>query len=356
MNEGDICMKTMFDYLDYYKELSFEDYPFNDMDNLVFSTLIYLPLKKINSKKDMTIDEVANFVLSKSEIKNTSKSIKWSAIKVLECILNSKRYGDVMFCNYVSILDDKTQFGAVTFRFGKNNCYIAFKGTDNSLTGWKEDLELSYIYPVMAQSLAVSYLKDTLRFSDKVVYVGGHSKGGNLAMASVMESDKKVFDRIKTVYNNDGPGFKKKQFESSKYRKMSSKLKMFIPEESLVGILLYNFDNYLVVKSNEVSIMQHYPTSWGCFGQFFEKGKLSKNSIKMKNEILNFLDNTSDKNKKCMVDTFFDVLKKSGIKYFYEVKNLKFSDFSLLVKEAKGVDEESKKILLEMVKKLIFKD
>ena len=345
---------TVFDYLEYYNDLTFDDCPFNDVDNIVFSTLIYLPFKHIDFKKDMSINELSKYILAKSEIQNTSMSIKWLAIKMLDSIKNSNRYSKVIFSNYVSILDHETQFGAVTIRFNSDDCYIVFKGTDNSLTGWKEDLELSYKYPVIAQTLAAKYLKNTIKFNDKNVYVGGHSKGGNLAMASVMEADRKTYQKIKMVYNNDGPGFKKEQFDSLKYKRMAKKLKTIVPEDSLIGILLFGCDHYFVVKSNEMNIMQHHLTNWNCFGQFLVPGKLSKNSIKKKNQFNKFLLSTSDEDKKIMIDTLFDVLEKSGIKYFYEIKKIKFNEISAMIKEIKGIDEESKRIFIDVLKNLVF--
>ena len=345
-------MNTVFDYLIYYNDLSFDECEFNDMDNIVFSCLTYLPLNEIIGSEDNGINKLSTLVLNRGE-KNDDTPICKLAIKLLEIISKGKRYKDVIFSNYVYILDDITQFSALTIRFKKGNCYVAFKGTDNSLTGWRENLELSYKYPVKAQALAAEYLKNTVKFTDKIVYVGGHSKGGNLAMASVMECNKTIYNKIKFVYNNDGPGFLKKEFDSSKYKLMASKLKMFMPEESVVGILLMNPENCNIVKSNERGPKQHYPTSWNCFGQFLIPGKLSKGSLMIKEQLSDFVNNTDDKSKMVMFDTLFEVLKQSNIKYFYQIKDLKFPQISSMIKEARSIDEESKQMLIDMIKSLI---
>lgn len=344
-------MKTVFDYLNYYNDVSFDEYSFNDMDNVIFSTLAYLPLN-VSNKESFGVLEALEVI--KDEKK--SRSIKFVAIQLLEIISKGKRYKDMVFSNFVSVVDDKTQFGAITIRFGKIYCYVAFKGTDNSLIGWKENLELSYKYPVEAQVLASHYLKNTIRFSDKVIYVGGHSKGGNLAMASVMEIDKGIYNRIKYVYNNDGPGFRKEEFDSLGYKRMASKLKFFIPEESMVGILLFSDENPYIVKSNERGVMQHYPTNWNCFGGFLVKGKLSKYSAKMKEQFKAFLEKTDDKNKELMVNTLFDILEENGIKYFNQIKNMNLTQISSMIKDAQGIDNESKEILTEVLKSLLFND
>lgn len=345
-------MKTVFDYLNFYNDLNFNECDFNDMDNIVFSCLTYLPLNELIGSEDVVIDNLSKLVSNRGEKKEDTPICKLS-IKLFEIITKGERYKDVVFSNYVYILDETTQFCALTIRFKKGNCYVAFKGTDNSLTGWRENFELSYSYPVKAQALAADYLNNTVRFTDKIVYVGGHSKGGNLAMASVMECNKSIYNKIKFVYNNDGPGFLKKEFESSKYKLMANKLKMFMPEESVVGILLLNPKDCNVVKSSEHGPKQHYPTSWNCFGQFLVPGKLSRGSLKIKEQLSNFVNNTDDNAKKNMVDTMFEVLKQSNIKYFYQIKDLKFPQISLMIKEARNIDEESKQLLIDTIKSLI---
>lgn len=345
-------MKTVFDYLKYYNNISFDVCEFNDMDNIVFSCLTYLPLNEIIGSEDIVINKLS-ILVSNRGVKNEDTPICKLAIKLFEIVTEGQRYKDVVFSNYVYILDDTTQFSALTIRFKKGNCYVAFKGTDNSLTGWRENLELSYKYPVKAQTLAADYLKNTIKFTDKIVYVGGHSKGGNLAMASVMECTKPIYNKIKYVYNNDGPGFLKKEFCSSKYKLMANKLKMFMPEESIVGILLMSPKDCNIVKSNEHGPKQHYPTSWNCFGQFLVSGKLSKGSLRIKEQLSDFVNNTDDKSKKVMVDTLFEVLKQSNIKYFYQIKNLKPSQISSMIREARNIDEESKQLLIDTIKSLI---
>lgn len=342
-------MNTVLEYIKYYKNEDYNTCPFNDMDNIIFSILSYLPLDGFN-QKTLTIEDISKILLQKS---NTLRSMKKVAFNVLDKIKNSPRYSSAIISNYISILDDKTQFSAMTIRYAKGQCYVAYRGTDNSLIGWQENLELAYKYPTNCQKHAIEYLNNTIKFSDKIIYVGGHSKGGNLAMTAAMEANSNIFKRIKYVYNNDGPGFAKAQFNSLKYDKMQKKLKMFIPEESSVGILLLNTENYKVVKSKEHGPYQHYPTNWLCFGQFLEPGKLSKYSLKIQKQINDYALETDDKDKEIMVKGLFDILKGSNIKYFYEVKDMSFKEFSDLVKNANNVDEKAKEAIITMVKSLI---
>lgn len=340
-------MRTVFDYIDYYKNETFDDYKFNDMDNIVFSTLAYLPLEGLKDK--ITIDEIGKMFEKKPV---DLRSMKKVAFKVLDVIKGSKRYGGIVISNYVSVLDE-TQFSAMTIRYKKGECYVAYRGTDNSLVGWRENFELSYKYPVGCQKLAIDYLKKTIKPGDKVIYVGGHSKGGNLAMTAAMECVG-LFYKIKTIYNNDGPGFREKEYNSIKYKKIKEKIKTFIPEESMVGIILLRDENYIVVKSKEHGPYQHYLSNWLCFGSFLEPGKLSKYSVKVQEQINDYVMESSSSDRELMVKTLFDVLEKQNIKYFYEIRNMSFKDFSLLIKDAKDVDEKSKDVILAMIKGLVF--
>ena len=344
-------MKTVFDYINYYKNKDYDECPFNDMDNIIFSIIAYLPLDNIE-KPSITINEISKILGQKQ---TNIRSMKKVALKVLENIKDSPRYSNIIISKYISILGE-TQFSAMTIRYKEKECYVAYRGTDNSLIGWRENLELGYKYPTNCQKYAIDYLKNTITPKDKIIYVGGHSKGGNLAMTAAMETTNTIFNKIKTIYNNDGPGFKKEEYNSEKYNKMQTKLKTFIPEESMVGVLLLSNEKYTIVKSKDHGPYQHYPSNWLCFGQFLEPGKLSKYSKKIQKQINDYIKETADENKKLMVDTLFDVLEKQNIKYFYEVKNISFKEFSDLIKDVKGVDEKSKEVIIQMLKGLLFNE
>lgn len=337
-------MYTVYDYLDYYNDITFEKEDFNDMDNIILSSLAYLTLDNVKEEKSLIN------VFNEYKKNNTKEDtlIGSKASKILNIIVKGKRFESLTFANYKCIVDDKTQFSAITFRTN-DFCYVAFRGTDNSIIGWKENLKLSFIFPVNAQTLAINYLKETINDKDKIVYVGGHSKGGNLAMASVLKCPDNIYNKIKTVYNNDGPGFLKKEFNSKEFQRLSRKLKNFLPEESVVGILLEN-KNYQVIKSKEKNIHQHDLTSWLCFGPFLVKGNLDSNNQKLKNKMNLWLEQIDDGNKQILIENFFKVIEESGVKHMRELKSLKLNDLSAMITEAKNIDENSKALLIDTLK------
>lgn len=319
------------DYVNYYKNISFDDYKWNDVDNLVCAAFAYLPL----GRREIDGLFLPNKVLKKSN---------HPAVGLLFEVLDSIRYKGLELWDYVNIVNDETQFGAITIRLN-DICYVAFRGTDNSITGWKEDFELGYNYPVPAQRLAKDYLVNHINEDDKLIYVGGHSKGGNLAMASVLEIDDDIFKRIKFVYNNDGPGFLEKVFNSSGFLRLEKKLKMFLPEESVVGILLNNTNRYQVVKSKECGFKQHDLFSWLCFGGILVNGKLSAFSIKAKKIFNNWLEKQDLEKRKRLVEGFFSLLKLTGAKNFNE---LKLSNINKLLSKI-SIDDLGKKVLKDAI-------
>jgi len=324
-------METVYEYIKYYKNITFEEIKFNDMDNIVFCTLSYLPLT--TTKKEGTkLSEVYNTLKQEDE-----KSIVKNSLKLLNEIQNSIRYKNIKLYNYVNIIDENTQFSAITIRFGKGNCFVAYRGTDTSIIGWKEDFELSYTYPVPAQNLAYKYLKNTIKLTDKTIYVGGHSKGGNLALAAAMEIDNNILKKIKTIYNNDGPGFLEREYTSYKFNRIKNKIKMFIPQESIVGILLNNIDNYIVVKSNAIGIKQHDLTTWLCFGTFLKQGRQTNLSKELKSRINSWLEHKDDKKKKMIIESLFNIIQSTGTT---DLKDIKLPNIKTIINNIdKGIEK-----------------
>lgn len=332
-------MNNIDTYLEYYGNQSFNTHPFNDIDNIIFTTFAYLPIK-INFEESKTVKQIIDLIKDSKILGRSAKN----AVKLLNQIENLNRYKEIKFRNYISVVNENTQFCAITITFD-SSCYVAFKGTDNTLIGWKENFELLYTYPTNAQLLASNYLNQTIKNTDEIIYVGGHSKGGNLAMASVMETTPKIYRKIKQIYNNDGPGFLKEQFLSANFQKIKPKLKNIIPEESMVGILLYN-DNYQVVKSSAQAIAGHFPSTWQCFGSFLVKSSLSNPNRKIEEKVRTYIESTTLENRKKVIEEFFDILAESGIKEFKELKDLKPSEINDMISKIKNIDEQSKEMIM----------
>lgn len=345
-------MKTVRTYAHYFKNITFDVSPFNDIDNIVFCSLIYLDWQNI-AEESITLEKAAKkYFSTHTHMKKTAFTF-WKSQELLKEIYQSKRYKNVILSNYKKIVDDKGQFGAIKFNF-KDIAFIAYEGTDDTIVGWKEDFEMCYKFPVSSQKLAIEYINNVIEWKDKKVVVGGHSKGGNLAMTASMYAKPHIKHKIIKVYNNDGPGFRKAEFESKEFKKMKEKLTMFIPKHCVVGFLLRNPDTYTVVDSESFGIFQHDEGNWRCYGPFFIETELDSESKKLDKKITKWLDEHNDEERKKFVETLFDILKRSEIYLFSELRQLKLSCLLRLIKASQTLDKDTKDLLLSALKILSF--
>lgn len=338
-------MYTVMDYLKYYRDIPFTEVSLNQLDFLICAILVYLPLNDFKEAK--SLKDFSKIALE-LENKDYDGMMIPKSYEVLKYLQNAKRYADMKIMNFVNLKNEKTQFGACKFLMDKKTI-IAFKGTDGSTIGWVENFRLLYDYPTYTQRLSLNYLEDNIKFNDKNVYVVGHSKGGNLAMASVMELSRPLFKKVKKVYNFDGPGFLKKEFDSLKYRKLLLKLVNIIPTGSVVGSLLFN-KNYTVVESCELAFNEHYPTTWGVFGEFFLEGTLSSVSKHLNESTTIGMDNLENEKVKEAVEM---ILKNIEKKYDEEFE-FNINDVKNLLKNRDNIDPEVAKYLTTMLPKMFF--
>ena len=330
-------MYTIIDYLNYYKNKSLRENQWNVIDNLIFSVLAYLPLETFSGVKSMpNFCEYAENFRDRQDESNMAPT----SFKIFDLVKNTNRYRNLEIYNFENIRTNSAQFGAMTLRTGRETI-ILFKGTDNSFIGWIENMRTTYEYPTTTQTMAVRYLEENIKFlKDLNVYVVGHSKGGNLAMVAAMEAPDILFNRIKTVYNFDGQGFRKKEFKSSKYERLAKKLYTFVPSKSIVGILMYN-RVYRVVGSNSVSRnTEHYPTSWKVFGEFLVDGKLSRGSIILHERSTKGIEDMNYEKTKEAFETLFENIENNIGQKFTENINISFDNIAHMFKSMKNIEPE----------------
>ena len=266
-------------------------------------------------------------------------------------IVNTKRYRNIEILDYIYLGTKEEQFSAVTFKLKKDLVYVAFEGTDNLMSGWKEDFQLAYMYPTPSQIHAVEYLNKTVRYFGPKIMVGGHSKGCNLALISSMEINKFKKNKIIKIYNNDGPGLRKKEFTSKKYERIKNKYIHIVPYNSFIGITLRN-DNYKIVESNRKTILSHYPISWIVEDNSFKETKLKQKSKDLEKNIIEWLDNHNDIERKTMIDNVFKIFEKCGIE---DTRNLKkISYITKVIKEVRNIDNETKELASDFIKYSFF--
>ena len=323
---------------------------FNEIDNVILSSVVYLNFDGIvpKNKKSISLCEAGNIFLYKYNYFDVSKLgiAQKVSYKILKQIVNTKRYKDIQMYNYKYIWDTDTQFGAVCFKVKKKFIYVAFEGTDNLLSGWKEDFQMAYEFPVPSQKLAVKYLNENIKLFDKNIIVGGHSKGGNLALVSSMYCKNRINKKIKQIYSNDGPGLKKEQIESENYSKIRDRLIHLVPNYSYVGVLLRN-DKFTVIKTNRKDFMAHAVSSWQVNENEFIRENLSSISDSFRKSLLKWLDEHDLNQREKMISTVFKTLEESGIKNLNDFFNLK--NAITVIRNINNIDDETKKLVISLI-------
>ena len=335
------------DYIKYYKDVTFDEVSLNDLDLAIMTIMSYLPIKPFNKDKKL------NTVIKESnDVSDVPLGMQHYAVKLINLMKDTKRFKDIVFNDFTYIVDSNTQFAAMKIKFN-GNTIISYKGTDNNLIGWKEDFRLSFMYPVYTQAMAKKYLVDHINMFDNNVYVVGHSKGGNLAISASMEVSDKVFKKIKRIVNYDGPGVLDKEYKSDKFNRIKSKLINYLPENSVVGILMNNKE-YHVIKADGIGFTCHNMANWYTYGTFFEKGELSKASKKMHENNLLSLKMVNKNELEKVVETFFSVIENNSIKKFSDIRKMKMEDIIKTINDLSDVSSDTKKYFMESVKTFIM--
>ena len=343
-------MQNILDYIDWRGDISFETDGFNEVDNLIMSVLSYIEFENIvpeNIEYSISLSKAAE-LYKKTADNNPSvdhnKFLK-QVPELLEKVANSSRYKNIHLSCYEKQTDyeKSEQFSAVVFSINKNLHFIAFRGTDDTIVGWQEDFQMSFMDEVQSQKQAALYVnRICLNLSGKF-YFGGHSKGGNLAIYAAVHSDESVQERIIGIYNNDGPGFLDNIIQSKEYQKIINRITTFVPKSSVIGMLLEHKEEYRVVSSNESGIMQHDAFSWEVKAtQFVYEDGLNKNSIILNNTLRAWLSELSINEREQFVNAIFYIIQATGAKTFGELTKEKLNSADVMIKKYRNTDDLTK--------------
>lgn len=371
-------MANIEDYILWRGDLTVAQAPFNNVDNLILSNLVYLIFKDIvpeltnikptilNKVKDLfkkdnpsenqyiTIHDAIADMNIHTAGKHRVRVDKDAEMAVK--LANSKRFGNMKLMYYVDKYDEdiETQFAAFTVIMEDNTAYIAYRGTDTSLVGWKEDFNMSFMDKVPAQEEALKYLQTVSSLINIPLRIGGHSKGGNLAVYSALHIDKSVQDRIIKVYNNDGPGFKSSILETANYKAVQDKIDTIVPQTSIIGMLLEHEEEYIVIKSNETLIMQHDPYSWQVMGpDFIKKEGTTSSSQLIDTTLRQWINDMSIEQREQFIDLIWDVMGATKAKSFPEMAESLFANAVKIGKKINQLDDKSKDILSTALSMLV---
>ena len=304
-------------YIKKYGDKTFREMPFNEIDSLILSQLVYMNFDEYApsiNELDKHLHRLKSLVI-KDRKKFYSSTVTPIPMKqMVDLLIKSRRYANILYGYIESKFDHEevAQFYAMTFFLPNGKIYIAYRGTDTSLLGWKEDFLITYMDEIVSQRMAVAYAKKILNAFPQNCYIGGHSKGGNLAMYTLLKIGKKYEGRVEKVYSFDGPGFRcgKEGFES--FDRVESKFDKYLTQNDLIGMVYLMTNSTKIVKSDAFLLGGHDPFGWQIKNNApeFVYCRDRSNSSKIVVEALeNWLDNLSIDDKKLIIDAFFEVFK-----------------------------------------------
>lgn len=316
-------MADMLDYLAWRGDIEFTQMPVNPVDALIFSTLSYIQFEDIvpdHPHRSISLAEAAAGLFALPDPVSRTRVKK--DLDLLKAVAESARFDNIRMSFYRSILipEEDTQFAAVTMFLEDGSAYIAFRGTDNTLTGWKEDFNMSFQSSIPAQHLALEYVKEFAAAHPIPIWMGGHSKGGNLAVYAAAKCGELLQKRIVEVYSQDGPGFSEEMMSDPGYLGILPKVRSFLPQSSVIGMLLEHEEPYTIIKSNQIGIMQHDPYSWQVMGaDFLRVEELTADSRFLDRTFKNWMSKMSNKERCEFFDTVFDLLESTGAERTEEI-------------------------------------
>jgi len=322
-------LTNILDYINWRGDLSLKADPINAIDSLIFSTLSYIEFEMIypgvKAEDFFSIGHAGEDFLKEyaDEKLSAGRIIPDQIFTLFDKMSQAERYKGLILSDYVNQVDEliDQQFAAVTIDLGSQDIYVAFRGTDDTIVGWKEDFNMSYQSPVPSQLLAVQYLEAVAKKYKGKIYLGGHSKGGNLAVFAAVYSSKEIQKRIVFAHSFDGPGFPEFVIKDTKFIQMEDRLFFYVPQSSVIGMLLEHDENYQVVQSHAVGLFQHDPFSWQIYGKsFIFVDDITASTHRMDQTFRNLLLSMSKQEKEEFVDAFFTILTETGAKTLSDIK------------------------------------
>ena len=342
---------TMIEYLKEYGQIPLAEEGMNEVDSLILCQLSYLKFEGLvpeikENAASVSLQQVAQ--LADEKLLFADERYEKSNRALFEGMVGSKRFGNMKLNCYVNIVEKEweTQFSAITFLLEDGTIYVAFRGTDETIVGWKEDFNMIHQYPIPGQSYAVKYLNMVADRIRQPLYVGGHSKGGNLAIYSAMKCKPDIQDKIIRVYNMDGPGFRREVLEECGYDKIADRVVKILPHSSFFGMLFEWDMRYKVVESNSFGLMQHDPFSWQVVeGRFVVAHQVYESLRLMDHTVTDWLLQLEKEQAKKFFDTLFNIVGATQADDLITLAANPKESLKRVRAAYKEVDDETKKML-----------
>ena len=348
-------MGNIMDYISWRGDLSFEQSQFNEVDNLILACFSYVNLDGISAvtkQKGIGLKKLTKEFMKLHTMKEleADKSFIRLAPFMMMKMAKSVRFGKCVVRNYVNdiVTEAEQQFAAMEIVLEDGTSYVSFRGTDDTIIGWKEDFNLS-TGVVPAQKRAIEYLQKISEHTDGMLRVGGHSKGGNLAIyGSVM--CKSAHEKILEIYSNDGPGFSREFQELPETKEMMPKIIRIIPEYSIIGTILEHEKEPVIVASSSKGLLQHDGFSWEVQGPaLVRRDSLNKTALRFIEILHKWIDGMDTEQKRLLIEDLFATLQASGYENLSEVQSGGLKSLAAMVKRVEKFAPESRGMMQELL-------
>mgnify|MGYP001096097903 CR=1 FL=1 len=331
---------------------NFDRLPFNRVDSLILSWAAYLRLPEERLEAyDWRGVRLGD--LFRAEDFGCLFQRHWDvpgSRQLLTAVAASPRFRDIRVMGYTQQMDAglEKQFAAVTLQWEDRWGYIAFRGTDSTLVGWKEDFNMAFQYPVPSQEAAQRYLAQAAKHCKGELRVGGHSKGGNLAVYAAAHSAQEIQERLVRVYSHDGPGFLAAVLQSGEFQTIAPKLDKTLPQSSLVGMLLEQQENFRIVKSDRVGLWQHDPFSWLVEGNdFLLQEELTPDAQYLDKTLNRWISSLTTAERERFVDSLYALVDAAHIETLAQLRAQWQESIPAILKAASQLDPDTKEFLFQ---------
>ena len=336
-------MGNIIDYLAWRGDVPLSVSPWNEVDGLLLSVLSYLNFHGVADPRGWTLREAKRIDLLMGGEGNTFEARK----KVFEGMAESARFGEARMHHFIALTDEdiSMQFSAMCIDLPDGCMAVAFRGTDNTLVGWREDFNMSFRTRVPGQQAAAYYLSKAAGISGAPIRLMGHSKGGNLAVYAAAHAGAAVQARIEGIWSFDGPGMNTELSREEGYGRIRGRIHSFIPQTSIIGLLMEYYTPYTVVRSAAKGLEQHDPVTWQVFGTRFEELESIDRTAEVTRDTLHdFLENSTPEERGTFVDTLFKMADNTNATRMSDILNEKFRSLWKMAGGRKEVDPEARRI------------
>lgn len=331
-------MSNILDYLDWRGDLKIDRRaPFCEVDNLILTQLSFVDLAGIadgdHLRHSVTLREAAARYLANpaAHADRLGVLIPNEVSTLLKKAAASVRFGNMRLLRFENTIDEtlQTQFAALCIVVGDGSFYVSFRGTDDTLVGWKENFNMGFMDSVPAQLLAARYTEAAARAIRGKIRIGGHSKGGNLSLYAASHLPRRLQKRVIAVYNNDGPGFGKSITETEGFAAIAPRVLTVVPQSSVVGLLLEHGKVDKIVKSTGDGVWQHDPYTWEVLGDHFVLADaLTPESLRLEKTLKAWVADMTVEQRRDMVEAVYRVFTANNAKTLTDIASDKL-DFLL---------------------------